>query len=88
MDEDNIIEIAENGQMKKIKILKYFTWKETGRDYIIYKNFEDNELSFIAYAGEVVESEDVLAILPITDDVALAFLDIFKEYGVVQNGKN
>lgn len=88
MDEDNIIEIAENGQMKKIKILKYFTWKETGRDYIIYKNCEDNGLSFIAYAGEVVESEDVLAILPITDDVALAFLDIFKVYGVVQNGKN
>ena len=74
MEEKDILRITdENGVEKDVEVINFFTLKSNGKKYMTYtENEEDNKGNVIVYTAEVVETDDEVELVGITDPNVLA----------------
>lgn len=69
---ENIIEVLNNnGTPEHIEILKYFSLKSNGKDYILYKKDLKNTKEYIIYSAEIKELSDNIILNSIEDKEVL-----------------
>ena len=85
MEEKDIIQITdENGVEKEVEVINFFTLKSNGKKYMTYtENEEDTRGNVIVYTAEVVETDDEVELVGITDpnvleEVKEVMVDIVK----------
>ena len=85
MEEKDVIKITdENGVEKEVEVINFFTLNSNGKKYMTYtENEEDAKGNVIVYTAEVVETEDEVELVGITDpkvleEVKEVMIDIVK----------
>lgn len=73
MEEKDILKITdENGVEKEVEVINFFTLNSNGKKYITYtENEEDAKGNVIVYTAEVVETDNEVELVGITDPVVL-----------------
>jgi len=85
VEEKDVIKITdENGVEKEVEVINFFTLNKNGKKYMTYtENEEDAKGNVIVYTSEVVETEDEVELVGITDpkvleEVKEVMIDIVK----------
>ena len=73
MEEKNILKITdENGVEKEVEVINFFTLNSNGKKYITYtENEEDTKGNVIVYTAEVVETDNEVELVGITEPAVL-----------------
>ena len=73
MEEKEILQITdENGVEKEVEVINFFTLNSNGKKYMTYtENEEDAKGNVIVYTAEVVENDDEVELVGITDPKVL-----------------